>query len=126
MSVLEIRDAQDVVVVSLKHAKVLDEKLIRQIGAEFAKLTLEAAAERKLLLSFAKVEFMASAMISQIMLLNKQCKKDRVDLKLCSIIPNIMEVFKLMKLNKVFQIYADAPQALEAFGPTRRSWLQRG
>ena len=126
MNILGIRDEKDVVVVSFKHAKVLDERTIRQIGAEFAKLTLEAAAERKLLLSFRAVAFMASAMIGQIMILNKQCKKDRIDLRLCSICPNIMEVFKLMKLTKVFQIYDDEPQALEAFGPTRRSWFHRG
>jgi len=124
LNVLEIRDEKDVVVVSFKHAKVLDETVIRQISAEFAKLTLEAAAERKLLLSFEKVTFMSSAMIGQIMLLNKQCKKDRIDLRLCSICANIMEIFKLMKLTKVLQIYDDEPRALASFGAPRKSWRQ--
>ncbi|MBN2296303.1 MAG: STAS domain-containing protein [Pirellulales bacterium] len=125
MNALEITEVNDVVVVSFNHSKVLDEATIRQIGEEFSTLTLEAAAERKLLLNFSNVAFMASAMIGKILVLNKQCKKDRVDLKLCSICPNIMEVFNLMKLNKVLKIYDNAEQALEAFGPTRKSWFHR-
>jgi anti-anti-sigma factor len=125
MKALEIREADDVVVVSFNHAKVLDDAIIRQIGEEFSTLTMEAAAERKLLLNFSNVGFMASAMIGKILLLNKQCKKDRIDLKLCSICPNIMEVFNLMKLHKVLKIYDNEPEALEAFGPSRKSWFHR-
>ena len=125
MNTLEIREANDVVIVSFKQSKVLDEVTIRKIGAEFSELTLEAAAERKLLLNFANVAFMASAMIGKILMLNKQCKNDRIDLRLCSICPNIMEVFILMKLNKVLKIYDNEPQALQAFGPTRKSWFHR-
>ncbi len=125
MNALEIREAEDVVVITFNHSKVLDEGTIRQIGEEFSNLTMEAAAERKLLLNFSNVGFMASAMIGKILILNKQCKKDRIDLKLCSICPNIMEVFNLMKLNKVLSIYDDEPSALEAFGPSRKSWFHR-
>lgn len=125
MPLLEIQDKKDVVVVSFRQVKILDEGPIRQVGEEFGKLTLEAAADRKLLLNFEKVEFMASAMIGLIIRLSKQCKKDKVQLKLCSISPSIMEIFRLMSLNKVLDIHPDEPEALEAFGPPRRSWFGR-
>ena len=125
MNILEIRDESDVVIVSFKHAKILDEGTIRQISAEFAKLTLEAAAERKLLLSFRKVAFMASAMIGQILSLYKQCKKDKIDLKLCSISPNIMEAFRITTVDKILDIHDTEPKAIDAFGPPRQSWRQR-
>ncbi len=118
MSALEIRKSNDVVIVSFRDSKVLDEMLIAQIGDEFSELTLEVATGKKLLLDFTPVAFMSSAMIGRILILQKQCMKDSVDLRLCGICPNIMEVFNLMKLNKVLKIYDDEPGALKAFGPT--------
>ncbi len=116
MSALEIRKSNNVVVVAFKHSKVLDEMLIAEIGDEFSELTQEAAAGKKLLLDFAKVEFMSSAMIGRILILQKQCMKDSIDLRLCGICPNIMEIFKLMKLTKVLKIYDNVPGAMKAFG----------
>jgi anti-sigma B factor antagonist len=127
MAMLDIQEKNDVVVVAFKQVKILDEATIRQIGEEFKNLTMEAAANRKLLLNFQKVEFMSSSMIGQIIRLNKQCKNDKVKLKLCTISPNIMEVFNLMRLHKVLQIHADEEEALESFGPPRGGgWFGRG
>ncbi len=90
MDLLTFRDKDDVVIVSFNQVKILDQTVIRQIGEEFKNLTLQAAAGRKLLLDFSRVEFMSSAMIGQIMRLHKQCKQDKTKLKLCHISPNIM------------------------------------
>jgi anti-anti-sigma factor len=116
MALLHIYERDDVVVAAFKQAKILDETAIRQIGAEFKDLPMQAAADKKLLLNFEKVEFMSSSMIGQIIKLNKQCKQDKIRLKLCSIKPTIGEVFKLMNLHKILQIHADEEEALEAFG----------
>jgi anti-sigma B factor antagonist len=105
MAQLTITDKDDVVVVSFTESKILDEGIIRQIGEEFKKLSMEAAAERKLLLRFNRVTFMSSAMIGQVMRLAKQCKADKIDLKLCDISPVIMEVFKITRLDKVLDIH---------------------
>lgn len=123
MTMLEIRDRADVVVVTLQPTKILDEVSIRQIGEEFKTLTTQAAADRKLLLNFSRVTFMSSSMIGQIMLLSRYCKSDKVTLKLCSISPNIMEIFTLMRLNKVLDIYPGEEEAVEAFGSPRRRFF---
>jgi anti-sigma B factor antagonist len=123
MAVIDIRDKGDVVVVTFQHARILDETVIRAIGEEFKNLTLAAAADRKLLLNFERVGFMSSSMIGQIMLLSRQCKNDKIKLKLCNISPNIMEIFTLMRLNKVLEIHKDEDEALEAFGPQRRRFF---
>ena len=108
---LDIRDARDVVVVSFRHVQILDQPVIARIGAEFKDLTLQAAADRRLLLNLDRIEFMASAMIGQIMLLYKQCKKDKVALKLCCISPNILEIFKITTLDKVLDIHPTEAEA---------------
>lgn len=120
MTMLEIRDQADVVVATILPAKILDEMTIRKLGEEFKTLTTQAAADRRLLLNFERVSFMSSSMIGQVMLLSRYCKNDKVTLKLCSISPSIMEIFNLMRLNKVFDIYPGEPQALAAFGAPKR------
>jgi anti-sigma B factor antagonist len=123
MSHLNIVERQDVVMVTFNNVKILDESVIRQIGGEFEKLTTEAAAERKLLLNFDRVTFMSSAMIGQIMKLYKQSKTDGIALKLCSIEPTILEVFKITRLDKLLDIRKTEADALAAFGPPKKNWL---
>jgi anti-sigma B factor antagonist len=124
MEMIEIRDEEDVVVVSFATVKILDQLAIDQIREEFKGLTLQAASSRKLLLDFSRVQFMSSAMIGQIVQLHKQCKQDKVKLKLCNISPDIKEVFKITGLTKLLDIYDDVAGALAAFGPPRRGWFR--
>jgi anti-sigma B factor antagonist len=125
MPQLNISDRGDIVVVTFLESKILDEGVIRTIGEEFKQLSTEAAAERKLLVKFSGVSFMSSAMIGQVMRLAKQCKADKVDLKLSDIAPSIMEVFKLTRLDKILSIYPNEAEAVKAFGPPRKSWFNR-
>ena len=62
-----------------------------------------------------------SAMIGKVILLNKKCKTDNVNLKLSNISPNVMEVFKIMRLNKVLSIYGDEAKAIAAFD--KKGWF---
>ena len=71
--------------------------------------------ERQVILDFSPVEFMASSMLGKLVQVNKQCKEYRVALKLCSISPEILEVFKITKLHKVFDIQPDEKTARKAF-----------
>lgn len=126
MANLTIQERGDVVMVTFTQTRILDENTIRAIGSEFAKLTLEAAADHKLLLNFAGVDFMSSAMLGQIVRLNKQCKNDNIQLKLCSICPQVLEVFTITKLDKLISITPDETTALAAFSgaPVKKGWFR--
>jgi len=123
---LTIQERGDVVMVTFTQTRILDENTIRAIGSEFANLTLEAAADHKLLLNFAGVDFMSSAMLGQIVRLNKQCKNDNIKLKLCSICPQVLEVFTITKLDKLIEIAADEATALASFSgaPVKKGWFR--
>jgi anti-sigma B factor antagonist len=94
----------------------LDEGEIKELGREFSNLTSEAAVGRKLLVNFQYVQFMSSSMIGQIVRLNNSCDVDEVKLKLCNIAPEIFDVFKITKLNKIITICDDEQSAIKAFG----------
>lgn len=122
MRYVTIAEHQDIVIASIEAEKVLDAEVIRVIGQELMTLPLEAAAERKLLLTLRRVQFMSSSMIGAIMRLAKQCKADRIDLKLCEISPTILDVFKITKLDKLLDIRGSVTDAVKAFGSPRKGW----
>jgi len=115
MSSLKSQEIEDVLVVYFTDAKILDEARIAQIGKELMDMAASAATNKKMVLNFQGVQFMSSAMIGKLVLLNKKAKTDNVTLKFCSISPNVLEVFKITRLNKVFEIYADEEKAVKSF-----------
>ena len=110
----------DVLVVYFNDSKILDEAKIQQIHNELNEKLGEVPAG-KLLLNFDNVSFMSSAMIGKIILLNKKCKSEEVSFKLCNISDNVMEVFKLMRLNKVLDIQQDEEKALASYD--KKGWF---
>lgn len=120
MSSLRSQEVEGVLVVYFSDAKILDDTRIQQIGKDLIELASKVP-DAKMVLNFEGVGFMSSAMIGKLVLLNKKCKTDDVSLKLSNIAPNVGEVFKIMKLNKVFDIYKDEEKAIEAF--SKKGWF---
>ena len=114
MAELHSQTNGEVMVVYLGHTRVVDQAKIDEIARTLEKL-LNRCEHGKMLLNFEGVKFMGSAMLGKLITLNKRCKDAAVHLKLCSIDPQIMQVFKMTKLDKVFQIFDDEERALSAF-----------
>jgi anti-sigma B factor antagonist len=110
-----LRDRGDVLAVYFKQDTILDQQVIDEVGHEFNRVALEAASCRKILLNFQNVKFMSSSMISKLLVLNKRCTADKIKLKVSNVTPNLMEVFKITRLNKIFDIQPDETTALAAF-----------
>ena len=117
---LKSREHEDVLIVSFTDSKILDDARIQQLGKELVDKAARAQGA-KMVLNFATVSFMSSAMIGKLVLLSKKCKQDKVDLKLSNISPNVQEVFKLMKLNKIFDIHKDEEKAIKSFD--KKGWF---
>ena len=111
---IRTENKDDILVAHFTDPKILDEAKIQQIGSELMALVTTTPAGR-LLLNFKNVAFMSSAMIGKIILLNNKCKKADVDFRLCEIAPEVMEVFKLMRLNRVLNIQKTEEKALASY-----------
>jgi len=94
--------------------RITDDVHLKRVFDELTK-QLNKSEEKQVILDFKQVEFMASSMLGKLVQVNKKCKEFRVKLKLCSISPDIFEVFKITKLNKVFDIQPDEPTARKSF-----------
>jgi anti-sigma B factor antagonist len=110
----------DVLVVYFTDSQILDEAKISQLNQELVKAA-DKAAGGKLLLNFNDVQFMSSAVLGKLIALNKKCKADETTIKLCSIAPSIMEVFKITNLHRVFEIHEDETKAISAFN--KKKWF---
>ena len=111
---LTVNDRDGVSVVEFADRKILDELCISEIREELSKLVVDADGI-KLLLSFKNVEHLSSAALGVLITLNKQVSDHHGKLKLSDITPQIYEVFKITRLNKLFDIHDTTEQALASF-----------
>src|ERR1700674_2321640 len=111
---LEVEDIGDVTVVSFTDKKILDEQNIQIIGEQLFSLVDELG-RRKILLNFGNVEFLSSAALGKLITLNRKVQAVRGKLILCSISKEIMQVFEITKLDKLFTIVQDEQAALQSF-----------
>lgn len=108
---LEIVEVGDVTVVRFVDRKILDVTNIHELGRELFQL-VEEQNRKKLLLNFAAVEFLSSETLGELIKLEKKVKQHAGKLVLTNIRPEILEVFVITRLNKLFEIVDDEAKGL--------------
>jgi len=111
---LELEEVGDVTVVNFIDKKILDEQNIQIIGEQLFDL-VDNQGKKKLLLNFGNVEFLSSAALGKLITLNKKVQATSGKLIMCKIAKEIMEVFEITKLDKLFKIQKDEQTALQQF-----------
>ncbi|UCD27453.1 MAG: STAS domain-containing protein [Planctomycetota bacterium] len=109
---LTIHKQTDLCIVELQDRKILEELAINQIGERLSELAGEYD-KPKLLLDFKNVEHLSSAALGMLITLNKQLGKQQGQLVLANINDQILEVFKITKLNKLFNIQGSTDDAIQ-------------
>ena len=111
---LDIEEVGDVTVAKFTDKKILDENNIQMIGNQLFGL-VDDDGRRKIVLDFSNVEYLSSAALGKLITMNKKVSDAGGHLRLCSIRPDIFEVFAITRLNKVFDIRDDQQAALAGF-----------
>lgn len=111
---LTITQSGGVNIVKFADRRILEELSITEIGEELSRL-IHASSEIKLLVSFVDVEHLSSAALGMLIKLNNEVQEQAGKLKLSDITPQIYEVFKITRLNKLFDIYDTKEEALASF-----------
>ena len=104
----------DIHLVQFKDKKILDDTVLDEIRTEVTQLIGKASGP-DVLLDFSNVEFMSCAMLGLLGQLHRKISSGHGRLKMCSIRPEILTVFKITNLDKLFSIHKDAPTALATF-----------
>ncbi len=111
---VEVSEIGDVTVVRFVDRKILDPSNIQELGDELFGL-VEKDNRKSLLLNFSRVEFLSSAALNKLIILDRKVKSHSGRLKLCDLRPEIQEVFVITRLNQLFDIREDEAEALAAF-----------
>ncbi|MEQ8847818.1 STAS domain-containing protein [Botrimarina sp.] len=104
----------DILFIQVQDPRLLDEARIQTLEKEMIG-AIEASSEERVVIDFSKVEFMSSSMLGKLVQVHKKCKGFKVKLKLAGVSPEIREVFKITRLDKLFDIEKDAAAAHKAF-----------
>jgi anti-sigma B factor antagonist len=111
---IDVSKIGDVSIVRFLDKKILDEASILELGTELFGL-VEQDNRKSLLLNFSGVEFLSSAALGKLITLDRKVKSHKGRMKMSSIRPEILEVFQITKLNKIFDIRKDEAEAISAF-----------
>ena len=111
---LEIEEFGDVAVVCLLDSRVSNPLEIEELGCQLYQV-LEFKNCSKLVIDFSLVEFLSSATIGKLISLNRKVKVCKAALRLCNLRPEILSIFHLCNLDRVFDIREDQAAAIASF-----------
>jgi anti-sigma B factor antagonist len=111
---LDVSEAGDVSVVRFVDRRILDAANIEGLGDELFAL-VENDHRRRLLLNFTGVEFLSSAALNKLIILDKKIKSHGGKLVLSDLRPEIKEVFAITRLDKLFTISDSEQKGLQEF-----------
>lgn len=111
---LQVNEQKGVFICEFTSNKVLDESNIKEIGDILGNL-IDGRNYPKILLDFTNVDHLSSAALGMLINANNRLRQKNGQLRLCKIRPQILEVFAITKLNKLFRILPTRDEALESF-----------
>ena len=93
---------------------LIDQANIERMGEELDQL-VKKSGHPKFVVSFSNVQNVSSAVLGVLIALHKQILGMKGELRLAAIPNQIMEVFKLTRLNKMLKIFKTTEAALKKF-----------
>ncbi len=108
---LQIRQNDDVTIITVAERKILDELTITRLGDQLQALVTKRT-EPKFILEFSNVSHMSSSALGMLITLLKRVREKNGQLRLCNIQPAILEVFEITRLTEVFNICDSVEDAM--------------
>ena len=100
-----------VVVATLEDEKILDDAQLQALADSFLPL-IEQNDGIQLIIDFTKVKFLTSSVLGLLIRASKKIYEKDGTLRLCSVNPKIQEVFKITRLDKVFEMFPSWEDAM--------------
>ncbi|MCC6488082.1 MAG: STAS domain-containing protein [Candidatus Hydrogenedentes bacterium] len=96
---------------TIQAGSVLDAVNVTQFGKEVLDF-VNTHAGVNLLLDFHSVEYLSSAVLTELLRINQACKDAGGGLRLCALNSDISKVFEITNLDKMFVIYGAVDEAV--------------
>lgn len=110
---ISVEYAEKATIITFTDEKILEEKDIQVLGESIMSV-IEQAERINLILDFRDVRFLSSAVLGLLIRVSKRVYERDGQLRLCNIDPKIHEIFKITRLNRIFDICEDVDDATES------------
>lgn len=100
---LIVEPGLDVTIVTLTEERIVDEEQIRGLQESFGPI-IENNQDKELIINFANVRFMTSALLGLLVRIHKNVCELGGSLRLSNLDRNLRKVFEITQLTKVFKI----------------------
>lgn len=110
---IRVKRIDHVVHVEFIDRNILDEANIKLIEEDIIRI-IDSENQPRMVLSFAEVEHLSSAALGTLITVNNKIKGRSGKLRLANIDPQILEVFVITRLNKLFEIHPTSDAALKS------------
>ncbi|HIJ54324.1 MAG TPA: STAS domain-containing protein [Planctomycetes bacterium] len=110
---ISVEYADNATIVTFVDEKILEEMDVQALQGSIMPV-VEEAKRIKLILDFCNVRFLSSTVLGLLLRISKKVYEQDGQLRLCNISPRIYEIFKITRLNKIFDIYEDVKSATDS------------
>ena len=100
-----------VVIATLTDEKILDEDQLQGLEGSFLPL-IEQTPQIQLIIDFSNVKFLTSSVLGLLIRVSKKVYETEGQLRLCSIGSKILDVFRITRLDKIFEIMPSVDDAM--------------
>ena len=111
---IAVSEQNGIFVCEFTTSKILDESNIKEIGDTLSSL-IDKHEYPRMLLDFSNVEHLSSAALGMLINANNRLRERNGQLRLTRIRPQILEVFTITQLNKLFKIVPGKDDAMVSF-----------
>ena len=112
---LVVQNIAGVTVVDFSGSAILDGPTIDAIGQRLYEL-VDDQAQRKILLGLSQVKLLSSSMLGVLIKLRKKSEAIKGRVAIVGLRPNLRKVFRITRMEKLFDFYDDEGAAMGSFG----------
>ena len=111
---LQVTEEGNVTVVTFVEAAMLDETSIQELGGELENV-VKGRDKINLVIDLSNVDYVSSAVLGRLVKIYKIVKKAKGKMKLAGVKSTILQVFRITKLDKMFEIHPTREKAVKSF-----------
>lgn len=109
---ISVQYREDCTIIAFTSEKILEPLQIKNLEDSIFPV-IEQASQTVIILDFGNVSFLSSAVLGLLIRVSKKICENTSELRLCNIKPKIYEIFKITRLDEIFQIYDDVDAAIQ-------------
>lgn len=112
---LSVKEVDGVAVITVQEsASMMEGEKVDGVARELFAL-MDEKQYKKVVLNLFNAGYISSAMLAQLVRLDRKLKDAKGKLRLCCLRPPVMDALKVAQFDRLFEIYVDEPSALKKF-----------